>query len=106
MIGRHEDIITVSGRAANVADGYGGVVEAWVSKWTGFAGVERRGGDRGIDAGAASLGSTYVFTVRTNPNVSFSKTDKIDWSGKVLSIVSIDESTLDRFTRITASCTT
>lgn len=105
-VGRHKDIIVVSGRAVNVPDGYGGVIEGWVAKWTGFAGITRRSGGKSIEASAVSLGSTYEFVVRTNPGVEFRKTDKIDWDGKTFGIVSIDDSNDDRFTTITATATT
>jgi SPP1 family predicted phage head-tail adaptor len=104
MIGSHDNVITISGRATNVPDGFGGVVEVWQGKWTGFAGIRRKGGGRGIDAGAAGLGSTYEFKIRRNPQIDFVKTDKIEWDGKTFTIVGIDTDE-DRWQVITAAQT-
>lgn len=104
MIGKHKDRVTISGRAANVADGYGGVSETYTTKWTGFAEVKKTNGNKAIEAGAVSLGSTYDFVLRKNPSISFIKTDKIVWDSKTFGIVTIN-SDEDRFLTITASCT-
>jgi SPP1 family predicted phage head-tail adaptor len=102
MIGKHKDRIVISERTG-VADGYGGQSETFVTKWQGFAEVEKKSGSKGIDASAISFSSTYEFTLRTNPNISFVKTDKIVWKGRTFGINSIDLN-MSRFTVITASC--
>jgi SPP1 family predicted phage head-tail adaptor len=102
MIGKHNHRIVISERVG-VADGYGGQSETFVTKWQGFADVVKKSGSRGIDASAISFSSTYEFTLRTNPNISFLKTDKIVWKGRTFGIYSIDLN-LDRFTVMTASC--
>ena len=78
MIGKQKDIIVISGRAANVSDGYGGVVEAWETKWAGYAGVERLSGRRAIEAAAQVIGADYQITIRKSPDFEVRKTDRID----------------------------
>jgi head-tail adaptor len=102
MIGKHKYRVLISERVG-VADGYGGQTETFVKKWEGYADVVKKSGNKGIDSSALSFGSVYDFTFRTNPNISFLKTDKIVWKDRTFGINSIEKN-MDRFTVLTASC--
>jgi SPP1 family predicted phage head-tail adaptor len=96
-VGKFQDVVTIKGRAADVPDGYGGVIESYTTKWTGLATIEKLSGSRAIQAGASALSGTYTMRLRKNPNIVFEQRDIVEWDGKELGIVSIDEVDNDRF---------
>jgi SPP1 family predicted phage head-tail adaptor len=96
-VGKFQDVITIRGRGAGVADGYGGVTETYSDKWTGLGLIEKLNGSRAIQAGASALDGTFTMKIRKNPNITFNKRDIIVYEGKNYGIVSIDEVDNDRF---------
>lgn len=100
MIGKHKDRITISS-LVKTPDTYGGYVETFTNKWTGFAGVERISGGRGIEAGGLQLNNVFEFTLRKE-SVDVVKTDRISYDGRELTIASIDD-TDDRWYKIVAA---
>lgn len=104
-VGKQQDVITIKGRGAGVADGYGGVTEVYSTKWTGLGLMEKLSGSRAIQAGALGLNGSYSLRIRNNPNVGFTKRDIVEWDGKVFGVVSIDEVDNDRFLEFILSVT-
>lgn len=105
MIGKHNDRVVIRGRAANVPDGYGGVIEAFTDKWEGFAEVRKTSGSKAIQAGAVDLSNTFEITIRKKPGLNIIKTDMIDYGTRKMGIVSIDD-TDKRWLTIIATATT
>lgn len=90
MIGKHNHRIIIKGRAANVSDGHGGVIEAFTNKWEGFADVNKTSGSKAINAGAVDLSNTYEIVIRKRPGLTILKTDMIESEGRLMGIVSVD----------------
>lgn len=100
MIGEARDIISVYSRAVT-PDGYGGGVEAFSLKWSGFAEIERIGGGKDMQGQVVQMAGVYRMKVRQNPSIIFYKTDKIVWRSKTLAIADVNDD--DRaYTEITA----
>lgn len=104
-VGKFQDVVTIYGRDASNRDAYGGVIETFITKWSGLGELGKLSGSRAIAAGAAVLNGTWTLKIRRNPNIEFIKTDVVEIDGKEYGIASIEEVDNDRFLEFIISST-